>query len=238
MRIVTVIGNRPQFIKAAGVAAPSSEAPRRADHPHRTALRRRPLAGLLRGLDIPAPDRELAVGSRTNTAQTARQLAASAGLRTAAPELVLVYGDTNSTLAGALCGAQLHIPVAHVRRCALVRPAHAGAERLLTDRVSSLLLCSTDTAMTNLAREAAPGERHLVGDVMADVSIAARGSRSAAPAPSKTVSSNRRLPAGDRAPRGWHRRARAADPAGGASGGASWASCRFTWTRARLEDAA
>jgi UDP-N-acetylglucosamine 2-epimerase (non-hydrolysing)/UDP-GlcNAc3NAcA epimerase len=177
LRIVTVIGNRPQFIKAAGVSRLLRE---RHDELiiHTGQHYDDDLSRVFfEELDIPAPDRELGVGSGTNTAQTARQLAAlEPELRTAAPELVLVYGDTNSTLAGALCGAQLHVPVAHVEAGmrSFDRRMPEELNRLLTDHVSSLLLCSTDTAMSNLAREAASGERHLVGDVMADVSIAAR----------------------------------------------------------------
>jgi UDP-GlcNAc3NAcA epimerase len=89
---------------------------------------------------------------------------------------VLVYGDTNSTLAGALCGAQLGIPVAHVEAGmrSFDRRMPEELNRVLADHASDLLLCSTETAMANLEREAAAGDSHLVGDVMADVSLAAR----------------------------------------------------------------
>lgn len=128
-------------------------------------------------LDIPAPDRELRIGSGSNTDQTARQLAAlEPELREVSPDLVLVYGDTNSTLAGALAAAQVGLGVGHVEAGmrSFDRRMPEELNRVLTDHASDLLLCSTDTAMANLEREAVAGERHLVGDVMADVSIAAR----------------------------------------------------------------
>ncbi|CAN5768312.1 UDP-N-acetylglucosamine 2-epimerase (non-hydrolyzing) [soil metagenome] len=177
MRIVTVIGNRPQFIKAAGVSRLLRE---RAEEVlvHTGQHYDDELSRVFfEELDIPAPDRELAAGTGTNSTQTARMLAAlEPELRSLAPALVLVYGDTNSTLAGALCAAQLSLPVAHVEAGMRSFDRHMPEElnRVLTDHASDLLLCSTQTAVENLEREAAAGERHLVGDVMADVSLAAR----------------------------------------------------------------
>ena len=126
-------------------------------------------------LDVPAPDRELGVGSGTAAEQTAGMLSAlEPVLRDWAPDLVLVYGDTNSTLAGALGAAQLRIPVAHVeagmRSGDWAMPEELN--RVLTDHASALLLCSTPTAVANLEREGAHGQVELVGDVMADVSVA------------------------------------------------------------------
>ncbi len=128
-------------------------------------------------LDIPAPDRQLDAGSGSNTAQTARMLGAlEPVLAELAPDLVLVYGDTNSTLAGTLAAAQAGIPVGHVEAGmrSFDRRMPEELNRVLTDHASDLLLCSTATAMENLARESAAGEAHLVGDVMADVSVAFR----------------------------------------------------------------
>ena len=90
------------------------------------------------------------------------------------PELALVYGDTNSTLAGALAAAQAGIPVGHVEAGmrSFDRTMPEELNRVLTDHASDLLLCSTPTAVANLEREGARGETHLVGDVMADVSLA------------------------------------------------------------------
>jgi UDP-N-acetylglucosamine 2-epimerase (non-hydrolysing)/UDP-GlcNAc3NAcA epimerase len=178
MRIVTVIGNRPQFVKAAAVSR---------------LLRGRGVEELLvhtgqhyddelsrvffEELDVPAPDRQLGAGTGSNTAQTARILGALEPiLYELGPSLVLVYGDTNSTLAGALAAAQQGVPVGHVEAGmrSFDRRMPEELNRVLTDHTSDLLLCSTDTAVANLAREGVAGEVHLVGDVMADVSLAFR----------------------------------------------------------------
>ncbi len=177
MRIVTVVGNRPQFIKAAGVSRLLRERHEEilvhTGQHYDDDLSR----VFFQELDIPAPDRQLEAGSGSNSTQTARMLAAlEPELAGARPDLVLVYGDTNSTLAGALCAAQLRIPLAHVEAGmrSFDRRMPEELNRVLTDHASDVLLCSTPTAVANLEREAAAGERHLVGDVMADVSLAAR----------------------------------------------------------------
>jgi UDP-N-acetylglucosamine 2-epimerase len=92
------------------------------------------------------------------------------------PSIVLVYGDTNSTLAGALAASQAAIPTGHVEAGmrSFDRAMPEELNRLLTDHASDLLLCSTETAVANLERESAAGEVHLVGDVMADVSLTFR----------------------------------------------------------------
>ena len=92
------------------------------------------------------------------------------------PTLALVYGDTNSTLAGALAAAQAGIPVGHVEAGmrSFDRAMPEELNRVLTDHASNLLLCSTETAVANLEREGVAGEVRLVGDVMADVSLAFR----------------------------------------------------------------
>jgi len=128
-------------------------------------------------LDVPAPDRELGAGTGSNTEQTARMLGAlEPVLAELHPDLVLVYGDTNSTLAGALAGAQAGYPVGHVEAGmrSFDRTMPEELNRVLTDHASDLLLCSTQAAVDNLEREAVRGELHLVGDVMADVSLAFR----------------------------------------------------------------
>jgi UDP-N-acetylglucosamine 2-epimerase len=177
MRIVTVIGNRPQFIKAAAVSRVLRE---RHDEliVHTGQHYDDELSRIFfTELGVPAPDRELNAGGGTNTAQTARILAAlEPVLADFAPDLTLVYGDTNTTLAGALASAQAHIPVGHVEAGmrSFDRDMPEELNRVLTDHASDLLLCSTPTAVANLEREAAAGEVHLVGDVMADVSLAFR----------------------------------------------------------------
>ncbi|HEV2075400.1 MAG TPA: UDP-N-acetylglucosamine 2-epimerase (non-hydrolyzing) [Thermoleophilaceae bacterium] len=177
MQIVTVVGNRPQFIKAAGVSRLIRERHEEVlihtGQHYDDELSR----VFFEELEIPAPDRELRAGSGTNTAQTARMLAAlERELADLAPDLVLVYGDTNSTLAGALGAAQLGLPLAHVEAGmrSFDRRMPEELNRVLADHASDLLLCSTEAAMHNLEREAVAGEAHLVGDVMADVSLAAR----------------------------------------------------------------
>jgi UDP-N-acetylglucosamine 2-epimerase len=175
VRIATIVGNRPQFVKAAAVS-------RQLRKVHEELLVHTgqhyddELSRIFfEELDVPAPDRELGVGSGTSAEQTAGMLSAlEPVLRDWAPDLVLVYGDTNSTLAGALGAAQLRIPVAHVeagmRSGDWAMPEELN--RVLTDHASALLLCSTPTAVANLEREGAHGRVELVGDVMADVSLA------------------------------------------------------------------
>src|SRR5829696_7232866 len=151
MRIATVIGNRPQFVKAAAVSLPLREQ-------HEEVLIHTgqhyddELSRIFFDeLGIPAPDRQLGVHDGTNTDQTARMLAAlEPELGAIAPDMVLVYGDTNSTLAGSLA---------------------EELNRVLTDHASDLLLCSTDTAVENLHNESVAGRVELVGDAMADVTL-------------------------------------------------------------------
>jgi UDP-GlcNAc3NAcA epimerase len=177
MRIVTVVGNRPQFVKAAAVSRLLRE---RADEliVHTGQHYDDELSRVFfEELSVPAPDRELGAGGGTNTAQTARILGAlEPVLAELSPSLVLVYGDTNSTLAGALAASQAGIPTGHVEAGmrSFDRSMPEELNRVLTDHASELLLCSTETAMANLEREGVRGESHLVGDVMADVSLAFR----------------------------------------------------------------
>ncbi len=175
MRIVTVIGNRPQFVKAAAVSRllreRNEELLIHTGQHHDDELSR----VFFEELGIPAPDRQLAIAGGTGTSQTARMLAAlEPALEELAPDIVLVYGDTNSTLAGALAAAQHHIPVAHVEAGmrSFDRSMPEELNRVLTDHASDLLLCSTETAVENLQREAVAGAVHLVGDAMADVTLA------------------------------------------------------------------
>ena len=174
MRIVTVIGNRPQFVKAAAVSL-------RLRQNHEELLVHTgqhyddELSRIFFDeLGIPAPDRQLAIHDGTNTSQTARMLAAlEPELEALNPDLVLVYGDTNSTLAGALAAAQRKIPVAHVEAGmrSFDRTMPEELNRVLTDHASDLLLCSTETAVANLRDESVAGRVELVGDAMADVTL-------------------------------------------------------------------
>jgi UDP-N-acetylglucosamine 2-epimerase len=175
MRIVTVIGNRPQFVKAAAVSRPLREHHEElivnTGQHYDDELSR----VFFEELDVPAPAVELGIGDGSGTSQTWRMLKAlEPTLEDLRPELVLVYGDTNSTLAGALAAAQQHLPVAHVEAGmrSFDRTMPEELNRVLTDHASDLLLCSTETAVANLEREGVAGAVRLVGDAMADVTLA------------------------------------------------------------------
>ena len=177
MKVATVIGNRPQFVKAAAVSRrlreDNEEVLIHTGQHHDDDLSKI----FFEELDVPAPDRQLGVAGGSRGSQTARMLAGlEPELISIKPDLVLVYGDTNSTLAGALAGVQLDLPVAHVEAGmrSFDRRMPEELNRVLTDHASALLLCSTETAVENLRREAAHGQVELVGDVMADVSLAFR----------------------------------------------------------------
>jgi UDP-N-acetylglucosamine 2-epimerase (non-hydrolysing)/UDP-GlcNAc3NAcA epimerase len=174
VRIVTVIGNRPQFIKAAAVSRLL-----RAEHDellvHTGQHYDDELSSIfVRELNVPRPEWELDIHGGSNTSQTARMLAALEPLLAdEKPDVVLVYGDTNSTLAGALAAAQAEIPVAHVEAGmrSFDRRMPEEINRVVTDELSSLLLCPSETAVRNLERESVVGRIALVGDVMVDVAM-------------------------------------------------------------------
>jgi UDP-N-acetylglucosamine 2-epimerase (non-hydrolysing)/UDP-GlcNAc3NAcA epimerase len=177
MRIVTIIGNRPQFVKAAAVSRRLRE---RHDEliVHTGQHYDDDLSRVFFDeLGVPRPDRQLGAGTGTNTAQTARILGAlEPVVAETEPDMTLVYGDTNTTLAGALVSAQAGIPVGHVEAGmrSFDRAMPEELNRVLTDHASDLLMCPTDAAVVNLEREGVAGHVELVGDVMADVSLAFR----------------------------------------------------------------
>src|SRR3954471_16239852 len=172
MRIITIVGNRPQFIKAAAVSQRLRE---RAEEVlvhtgqhYDDALSR----VFFDELGLPRPEQRLELGGGSNTAQTAAMLTALEPLLAAeAADAVLVYGDTNSTLAGALAGAQAGIPVAHVEAGmrSYDRRMPEELNRVLTDHAAALLLCSSPAAAETLRSEQVAGEVVVVGDVMVDV---------------------------------------------------------------------
>jgi UDP-GlcNAc3NAcA epimerase len=169
--VVTVVGARPQFVKA----APLSRALRRrlrevlvhtGQHYDREMSQ-----AFFDELAIPAPDRHLGIGSGPHGAMTGRMLeAVEHALEEIQPGLVIVLGDTNSTLAGALAACKLGIPVAHVEAGLRSFDPSMPEEvnRRLTDHVSTLLFCPTRTAVLNLRREGITKGVHEVGDVMKD----------------------------------------------------------------------
>ncbi len=174
MRILTVIGARPQFIKAAAVSrALRAEADIDEQLLH-TGQHYDPMMSevFFRELEIPTPTYHLEIGSGAHGAQTGRMLEAiERVLLDTAPDWVLVYGDTNSTLAGALAAAKLHIPVAHMEAGlrSFNRRMPEELNRVLTDHLSALLFTPTESAVANLQQEGITGERvALIGDVMYD----------------------------------------------------------------------
>jgi UDP-N-acetylglucosamine 2-epimerase (non-hydrolysing)/UDP-GlcNAc3NAcA epimerase len=174
VKILTVVGNRPQFIKAAAVSGPL-----RKEHEevlvHTGQHYDDSLSTVFFAeLGLAKPDRELGIGGGSNESQTTRMLAALEELiGEVEPDAVLVYGDTNSTLAGAEAGKLARIPVVHVeagmRSFDLTMPEERN--RIATDRLSELLLCSSETAAENLRNEGAAGRVEVVGDVMVDVAL-------------------------------------------------------------------
>src|ERR671924_706099 len=164
VRIVTIIGNRPQFVKAAAVSRKLRERHEElivhTGQHYDDELSRI----FFDELGVPAPDRQLGAGSGSNTAQTARILAAlHPVLDDLRPALALVYGDTNSTLAGALAAAQAQIPLGHVEAGmrSFDRAMPEEVNRVLTDHASDVLLCASSTAVANLERESAVGRVEL-----------------------------------------------------------------------------
>ena len=175
-RVLTVVGARPQFVKAAVVSL---------------ALRRRGFAETIvhtgqhydAGMSdvffvqmgIPREDHNLSVGSGTHGAQTARILERLEALLLASrPDAVLVFGDTNSTLAGALAAVKLHVPVAHVEAGmrSFNRRMPEEVNRVVTDHLASWHYCSTEVAARNLAAEGVAEGVVVCGDVMADAVLA------------------------------------------------------------------
>lgn len=177
VKIVTVVGARPQFIKASVV----SRALKATDHVREVLVHtgqhydENLSRVFFEELGIPAPAYNLGVGSGLHGEQTGRQLVEIEKVLLAErPHWVLVYGDTNSTLAGALAAAKLNVKLAHVEAGlrSFRRDMPEEINRVLTDHCASLLLAPTETAVENLRREGIEGAKvSLVGDVMYDVAL-------------------------------------------------------------------
>lgn len=177
LTIATIVGARPQFIKAAAVSRElRSRANVREVLVHTGQHYDENLSQVFFDeLDIPPPEHHLGVGSGTHGEQTARMLAAiERVLLDERPDWVLVYGDTNSTLAGALAAAKQHFPVAHVEAGLRSNNRRMPEEinRILVDHAADLLLAPTTRAIDHLRAEGIDSRRtHLVGDVMYDVAL-------------------------------------------------------------------
>ena len=177
MKIVTIVGARPQFIKAAAIIRALARSHPTIGHQliHTGQHYDHEMSGaFFKELDIPRPAVNLGIGGGTHGAMTGRMLIAlERVLMKMRPDWALVYGDTDSTLAGALAAAKLHLPVAHVEAGlrSFNRRMPEEINRVLTDHISELLLCPTKTAVENLAREGIRKRTELVGDVMYDVAL-------------------------------------------------------------------
>jgi UDP-N-acetylglucosamine 2-epimerase len=172
MKIVTIVGARPQFIKASAVS-------RELRREHREVLVHTgqhydfQMSGIFfDGLEMPEPDVNLNVGSAAHGAQTGAMLQGiEQVLQAEDPDWVVVFGDTNSTLAGALAAAKLELPIAHVEAGlrSFNRSMPEEINRVVADHLSGLLLCPSRTAVTNLAAEGITHHVHDVGDIMLEV---------------------------------------------------------------------
>lgn len=177
MKVVSIVGGRPQFIKAAVVSRALGSLPQIDEALLHTGQHydHNMSKVFFSELGIAEPARNLGIGSGPHGAQTGRMIEAiETALFELKPDLALVFGDTNSTLAGALAAVKLHIPVAHVEAGLRSGNRRMPEEinRVLTDHASDLLFAPTATAAHQLGREGIPADRiHQVGDVMYDAAL-------------------------------------------------------------------
>jgi len=173
MKILSVIGARPQFIKATSLSRYLKNMPdadvkeiilHTGQHYDSNMSEE-----FFSELDIPTPDYNLGVGSDTHGRQTAKMMMGIEDIvLKECPDFILIYGDTNSTVAGALVGAKLHIPIAHVEAGlrSYNREMPEEINRVVSDAISTILFCPSETAVSNLKREGITKGVYNVGDIM------------------------------------------------------------------------
>lgn len=175
MRVLSVVGNRPQFIKSGPVSVALRDEGIEEVVLHTGQHYDRELSQVFFDeLGLAPPAYRLDAGSGTHAEQTARMLPGiERAVLAEAPDCVIVYGDTNSTLAGTLAAAKVGTAVAHVEAGlrSFDREMPEELNRIVTDRLSAILFCPTETAVRNLEAEAITEGVHLVGDVMLDASL-------------------------------------------------------------------
>lgn len=186
VKLLSVVGARPQFVKLAPIAHAADAAGVEHVIVH-TGQHYDPMLSdvFFSDLSIPAPDVHLGVGSGSHGQQTGAILAALDDvLETERPDWVLVYGDTNSTLAAALSAVKLHLPVAHLEAGlrSFNRAMPEEHNRVLTDHAADLLLAPTAVAAEHLRAEGLGARTVVVGDVMTDVLLTVRDSLTGEPA--------------------------------------------------------
>jgi len=178
MRILSVVGARPQFVKAAVVSRALTDEGIAETLVHTGQHHDARMSEIFFDeLGLPPPAHNLGIHGGHHGEMTARMLTGVEKIILAdRPDCVLVYGDTNSTLAGALAAAKLHVPVAHVEAGlrSFNRRMPEEINRLLTDHISTLLFCPTKVSVANLANEGVTAGVHLAGDVMMDATLAAK----------------------------------------------------------------